>query len=238
MIIKANEQIGRDHFEGGANMDNNNELRDVLNRMKTALARAGAPIITATQMIAIGPNDRWHGMTVNINGNIWYWHNTTAVAADALMVIDATDEPTLGAWLLAPGQDAQISLTVAFGLADAAVLLTVPTGAVIMPRHFWWTISTDWTGGTSSAIGVSTDAAAHTTKGDLLGGASGDIAANLEAADSPTFGTVGAVWTTPAERELMIVATEIIRYDEITSAFTAGAGTVEMIARILANPGA
>jgi hypothetical protein len=95
------------------------------------------------------------------------------------------------------------------------------------------------TGGSSSAIGVSSSKTGFTTKGDLLGGATGDVAAALTAALSPANGTIGAKMDTVAELHTTLwKAADIIRFDRITSAFTAGSGAVNVVADILTNAGA
>ena len=124
-----------------------------------------------------------------------------------------------------------------YATADAAVLYTMPTGAKFMPYDFSWTVGTGFTGGTSSAIGVSTTKSGMTTKGDLLGGATGDLAATL-VAGTYILGTIGTVWTTPTERRKVWAATEIFRFDRIASAFTAGSGSVRVGGFLLANAGA
>src|SRR5690348_7212071 len=73
-----------------------------------------------------------------------------------------------------------LKLAIAFGTADAAVLFTVPTNiARIELGSLWWEVTTSFSGGASSAIGCSSSNASYNTKGDLLGGASGDVAATL-----------------------------------------------------------
>jgi hypothetical protein len=209
--------------------NNKYALRDILHALTG---------LTAAQMTAIKPQARFANMPAQLNNGLrYFWHNTTALAADGFLVVDADDTPALGAWLLAAGQEALFSMPIGFGTADAAALLTIPAGCLLIPRDFWWTISVDFAGGSSSAIGVSASVGPD-TKGDLLGGAAGDIATNLEAADSPTWGTIGLEWDTVAERRIFLAAATVLRFDRITSVFTSGAGTVEMLARVVANAGA
>ncbi|WP_196302696.1 hypothetical protein, partial [Streptococcus pneumoniae] len=75
---------------------------------------------------------------------------------------------------------------IGFATADAAVLGTMPAASSLLVIRGYWEISADWTGGTASAIGLSSSQTAHSTKGDLLGGAAGDVAAALTAALSKT----------------------------------------------------
>lgn len=75
--------------------------------------------------------------------------------------------------------------------ADGAALYTVPTGVKIQILALSWNITTSMTGGSSAAIGVSSDKTGFTAKGCLLGGKTGDVLASLTAAASPTLGTKG-----------------------------------------------
>jgi len=204
-------------------------LRDILHVL-TGLSLA--------ELKALKPAQRFSGLTAEITGGLRYtWNSTSVLTADNLLVVAATDAPAAGRWLLAAGQEARLSMPITFATADAAALLTVPAGCVLLPRDFWWTITTNFTGGASSAIGVSATVG-PTTKGDLLGGAAGDVAAALTTTLSPTFGTIGALWDSVPERRLLLKAATVLRFDRITSAFTAGVGTVEMVARVVANAGA
>jgi hypothetical protein len=102
----------------------------------------------------------------------------------------------------------------------------------LTPEHGYWEVTTGFTGGSSSAIGISSsNSTGHTTKGDLLGGSGGDVAATL-VAGYPS-GTIGA----DIAAGLMMVAADTVRFDRITSAFTAGAGAAHLVG-FLVNPGA
>lgn len=112
-----------------------------------------------------------------------------------------------------------ITLPVDFSKADAAVLYTVPVGKRLLLTRPFWEVITPWTGGASAAIGLSSSNAAYNTKGDLLGGAAGDLLAAL------TAGFRGAVGTRLATSGLVVlIAGDTIRFDRVVSAFTAGAG--------------
>lgn len=114
-------------------------------------------------------------------------------------------------------------------LADAAQLMLVPAGySVKIDDDLVWDITTGFTGGSSSAIGISSSDAGSSTKGDLLGGAGGDVTATLGTAGVKQ-GTAGAKMDTIAHRRaLRIEATEYLRFDRITSLYTAGAGYVHV----------
>lgn len=201
--------------------------------------RIAAPVANLAALAAITSADAADGqIALDIaTGKYWRFSSASTLTAENILVAGAG---TTGRWLLMPGQYV-LSFPITFASADAAVLWTVPTGAYVMPETFYWGITADFTGGSSSAIGVSSTKTGFSTKGDLLGGATGNVLAELTAALSPTLGTPGAKWDTFAER---IVATaiwkptETIRFDRITSVFTAGTGTVNMMCQVIANAGA
>jgi len=127
--------------------------------------------------------------------------------------------------------DAILALPVDFTKADAAVLYTVPTGIRLQLGRAFWEITASWTGGASSAIGLSSSNASYSTKGDLLGGASGDVAAGLTFV-APLFkGTIGA--KAASQGVIVLVAGDTIRFDRITSAFTAGTGLAHVPVQLL-----
>jgi hypothetical protein len=131
-----------------------------------------------------------------------------------------------------------LRLAIAFTTADAAVLYTVPTGVKIEVDKVYWQIATSFTGGSSSAIGVSSANAAYNTKGDLLGGASGDVAAVVISTGSPYKGTVGAKMAKAVAGTtavVVLVAGDTIRFDQVTSTFTAGAGFVHLTGTLLVD---
>jgi len=100
------------------------------------------------------------------------------------------------------------------------VLFTVPAGHYLRVSRTWWNVQSAFTGGSSSAIGASSSNAAYNTKGDLQGGASGDLLAALTAGQRP--GTIGAKFG--SNGVVILAPGDTIRFDRITSAFTAGAG--------------
>lgn len=123
-----------------------------------------------------------------------------------------------------------LKLPIAFGTADAATLFTVPTGYKISIVRCYWEVTTSFTGGASSAIGVSSANATYNTKGDILGGSAGDVAAMLVSTGSPYKGTLGPKMLMSAGTTscVVLVAADILRFDRVTSIFTAGAGFVHV----------
>ncbi len=202
-------------------------------------ARIAAPVASLTELKAIPANRRDAGMlAVNTtDGSRWRFHGTSALTGDDILVV--APSAGSGRWLRDLGA-AELAMPIAFGTADAAVLLTVPAGCLLKIDEFAWKVSANWTGGSSSAIGVSSsNKTSLTTKGDLLGGATGDVEATLVAASGLcAMGTIGAGYDTLAKRRPLWIPTETIRFDRITSAFTAGTGFVLAAATILEHAGA
>jgi hypothetical protein len=197
--------------------------------------RMAAPVANLAALAAFGIADAANGqVALDIaTGKRWIFSAACALTADNQLV--AGSGSGNGRWLLMPGTWV-LTFPITFATADAAVLFTVPTGAVLQPEEFYWTISTSFTGGSSSAIGVSSAKTGYSTKGDLLGGATGDVLAGLTTALSPTMGTVGAGFDTLAKRRALWVATNTFRFDRITSVFTAGVGAVNAKVTLISNP--
>lgn len=179
-----------------------------------------------TALAAIPAASRVDGATVLVesDGSLWRFDAAASFTSDENQQIGVTPGAGSGRWVRI--NLTYLKLPIAFGTADAAVLCTVPTGFVLrltgMP---YWEVTADFTGGSSSAIGISASAIA-TTKGDLLGGAAGNVAAALTAG---TFkpGTIGPLIDTLAELQAFgLKAADFLRFDRITSAFTAGSGFV------------
>lgn len=200
--------------------------------------RVCEPCATMTVLKAI-PGDRLATGTralVLADGSAWRWNAASVLTSDDVLVSAPTAGGT-GRWLRECG-GATLTLPITFATADATALLTMQAGSAMHILEAWWEMTADWTGGTASTIGVSSSKTSFTTKGDLLGGATGSLAAALTAAGSPNFGTVGTGFDTLAKRRALWVATNTIRHDRITSAFTAGSGSLKLSVNIVANAGA
>ncbi len=218
---------------GGRSEDLVGLLRGGRNRIAGAVANAAA-------MKAIVALDRTAGMIVHKidDGSFWRFHATSALTGDDVVVITPTAGS--GRWLRLPGS-CVLSFAYTFATADAAVLWTVPTGCLFAIEEPYWTVSTTHAGGSSSAIGVSSNKTGFTTKGDLLGGGSGDVASTLTAPSpvtTPIMGTVGAGFDTLGKRRVIWVPGNTIRFDRITSVFTSGVGAVNLKGSLLRNAGA
>jgi hypothetical protein len=202
------------------------------------LAQFQSSVATMTALKAIPTRLRYHGLRklVEADQSVWMFHSTSALTGDDILV--ASPASGSGAWLRVVGR-AVLRLPCTFATADAAALLTVPTGCELRLAGAYWEITTSWTGGSSSAIGLSSSKTGYDTAGDILGGASGNVLAELTTALSPTPGTIGAKMDTVAElNAAILIATNTIRFNRITSVFTAGAGNGCLIVDILKNAGA
>lgn len=166
--------------------------------------------------------------------SVWRYHSTSTATESTKFFVAAPDSGA-GAWLNT-SREVAIKPAVAFTTTDAAVLFTVPTGARLHPRKAWWDITTSFAGGSSSAIGLSTSVSGFSTKGDLLGGASGDLAATLVSTNTRMVGTVGATLTSTSR--LIMIAADTVKFDRITDVYTSGAGFGRVLFDVLANLGA
>ena len=177
------------------------------------------------------PSDlRFTGMqaVVTADRSRWVFDGSSTVS-DSTDTLVMTPDAGTGRWLRMDKR-VQIKAAIGFGTADAAVLFTTPVGFRLALARLWWEVTTGFTGGSSSAIGVSSGTAPHETKGDLLGGATGDVAATL-VAGACIPGTVGADFASNGQP--FLAAGTTLRFDRITSVFTAGAGFVHALADVI-----
>jgi hypothetical protein len=193
--------------------------------VETALAELAARIAQQpadlTALKAISATARADGMVAVLasDGSTWRFVAASAVTGDDILV--ATPAAGTGRWLRVDKM-VDIKIAITKDTANNAVLYTVPTGFKLKPIDPFWEPLTNWTGGTDSAIGLSSSNAAASTAGDLLGGAAGDLAAGMLAASVYT-GTPGTKIATVTPG-LVLVAGDTIKFNRIASAFTAGTG--------------
>ncbi len=195
-----------------------------------------ADVATVAALKALAAADSAHVqgnvVTVRADGSEWVYHPTSALTGDDILVITPTN--AAGRWLRKVGRVA-LALPIGHATANAATLLTLPAGAAFKLESAHWLVTTAFTGGSSSAIGVSSTGA--TTAGDILGGASGDVEATLTAGHKA--GTVGTLMDTDTELHARLyAATNVFTFNRVTSNFTAGAGYAVLVGDLLANPGA
>lgn len=159
------------------------------------------------------------------DGSRWRYSSASTATADGLnlLCMSPNDSPSAGRWLR-DDDVIDLKIPVAFGTADATVLLTIPVGFRLQIVRSFWEATVAFTGGASSAIGIDSSNANSNTAGDLLGGATGDVAAAL--GTGALGGTVGAkIASSP-----ILVAADTIKFNRITSAFTAGSGFAHVMA--------
>jgi len=197
---------------------------------KVATAFVGSSTVaTKTALKAIAVADRYNGQLVHVQADdsLWVYNSTSTAVEDTADELVQTPDgaPATGRWLRA---DKCFVMKIPFSYAnsDGDALETIPAGFILriagMP---FWEIEADMTGGSSSAIGISTNITGYETGGDILGGATGDVAATLVA--GVAAGTIGGELNdTTGLHDLLFVAASEFQFDAITSAFTAGNGFV------------
>lgn len=191
----------------------------------SALASGGAA--TRAAMTAIAAASRFDGelMVVRSDGSLWRFVAASTQTVDGAGELVLAPDAGTGRWVRAQSSFT-LRLPIGYALADAAALLTVPEQMCLrQTAPAYYEITTGFTGGSSSAIGMSASAIA-TTKGDLLGGATGDVTATLGTAGIKA-GTIGPLVDTPAEvQAFFLKAADVLRFNRVTSVFTAGAGFI------------
>lgn len=196
----------------------------------------GFAVSTKTALKAIPKDLRQQGIEVIVLADRSRWVFIAASAlADTSENLVITPNVGTGRWLRAD-QAFVAKLPIAFGLADNAVIHTVPEGFALRPAGMpYWENTVAWTGGSSSSIGISSSRTGFTADGAVLGGAAGDVAATLVAGIRP--GTVGVGFDSLAEIQAgLFVEGDTFIYNEITSAFTAGEGFVCIPVALAAAP--
>lgn len=204
----------------------------------------GSPVAASVATLAAlkalaAPGDLVHGneVLVDADGSRWRFHSSSAVAGDDILVVtpDASAYASAGRWLRCVGE-VDLAVPFTYATTNNATIFTLPTGAVFALERAYWEVTTGFTGGSSSAIGVSSTT--RSTAGDILGGSSGDVAATL-VAGSAIPGTIGTTMDTITELHANVFAAgEAFKLNRITSAFTAGVGKVHLVGKLLRNAGA
>jgi hypothetical protein len=188
-------------------------------------ARYAGQFATRTALKALPAKARCDGMLALVQSDMSFWMFNAALAtvSDVPGELLLTPAAGSGRWVRAD-KAFTAKLAFDFNTLDAAALFTVPEGfAIRLTAHPWWEITASMTGGSTPAIGISSSVTGYTTKGDLLGGATGDLTASLTA--GIFLGTIGPKLDTVAEfQALLLEEGNAIRFDRIASAFAAGSG--------------
>lgn len=197
----------------------------------------GVASLAALKAITLAEREGMDGIRARVIGGPaqggWRWKESSALTGDDKLVVTPDGAPATGRWVREQSSLVQLTFAILFSTADAAVLYTLPAGFTLLPLSSAFEVTADFTGGSSSTIGLSSNAAGLSTKGDLLGGAAGDAAATLVAAGATYKGTVGTKMGKPG---CILVGGNTLRHDRITSAYTAGAGNTHLWAQVLASP--
>lgn len=196
----------------------------------TGAAGLGADSVAdRTALAAIAAGSRFDGMLVVVqsDGSLWRY-----VLASTLTTDEAEEfaiEPAVGGvgcWLRAD-KSFIAKIPIDFSMADGATILTVPADMALRLTGLpFWEVTDGFVGGTGSAIAIASDVTGYSTAGDILGGASGDVTATLGTAGVKA-GTIGAKLDSFAEHQAFVLTGgDTLTYEELTDAFTAGAGFV------------
>lgn len=201
-------------------------------------------VTSITDLKAIPASSRYNGLVVLVTVSpssqqqLFYFKSSSVLTGDDVLVI-APDAGT-GRWLRVPGST-DIALPVSFSTASAATLYTMPTGSRFKLRDAYWQVLSAFTGtsgGGAAALGLSSsNRTGLTTKGDILGGASGDVLATL--VTGVTAGTIGVGIDSVAKLHTagILVPTNTIRADRFTDQFTGGSGYAHLVGDLLQNLG-
>ncbi len=200
------------------------------------VTRAAVTAATLTALKALVASDaaRTHGNIVRVaaDASVWYFHSSSALTADDVLV--AAPAAGSGRWLRKPGAVC-LEVPIAVATADNAVILTIPTGCAFKLNSAHWRITTAFSGGTGSALGV--ESSLNTSDGDILGGSGGDTT-NVQSTGRRA-GTVGTTMDSMSELHAQLyVAGDTFALDEITDAYLLGAGYVCLVGTLIANAGA
>lgn len=188
-------------------------------------AAQNSGVADKTALAAIAAASRFDGMVVMIraDGSLWRFVAASTAGEDTNKELVIAPAAGTGRWLAAD-KHKTLKLAIGFGTADGAALLAVPAGFALRLAGFpFWEVTTSFAGGSSSAIGLSTSVTGYETKGDLLGGAAGDVEAALTA--GVRAGTLGGELDDHVGfQALALVEDDEIQFDRVTSVFTSGAG--------------
>lgn len=210
-----------------------------------ALSTSGGstPVATVAAMQALSASQVTDGQLFmsKVDGSLWRYvaasvlTSDTGTSAGPVLVATATTAG-VGAFLRIDN-DLDISLAIGFGTADAAVLYTVPAGYKLRLTRIYWEVTTSFTGGTSSAIAINSSNANFNSNGDLLAGTGGDVAATLVSTGSPyKGGTLGTKYG--SNGVIVLVGGDTVKFQRITSVFTAGAGFIHLDTSAITVPAA
>lgn len=174
---------------------------------------------------ALAATARFDGQLVMVltDNSLWRFDAAAAMSEDEAQELVLAPDAGTGRWVRAD-KSFVLKIPIGFANTDGEAVETIPEGfALRLAGHPYWEVTTAWTGGSSSAIGVSTNITGYETGGDILGGATGDVEATLVAGIAA--GTQGGeLDDNVGFHALLFEEGSEFQFDRITSAFTAGAG--------------
>ncbi len=188
-----------------------------------------------TALKAIAAANRFEGMfaVLKSNGSTWRFAATSTLTGEDFLV--ASPAAGTGKWLRV---DKVVDLVFPIDetTADATALYTVPTGFVLGVDHAFWHVTDTMTTGSAGAAGLSSSNTGLNVKGDILGGATGDLVATLVSTGVYAKGTIGAKMN--GRPGLVIIGGETIRYDLIAGTYTGGDMEARVRVCVLVAPAA
>lgn len=212
-------------LDGGAGLNRGHQFKTtngVLD-LPTLLGSIDAEVASVAAVQALTADD-WNGV-VYVGQKAYRWR-AASLANDSTSQLSirptalGTTDP--GRFELDDASTVILGAACTFATADLAVLYTVPVGFTLLvtPRA-WWNNSIAWTGGSSSAIGMSSSNSSYATAGDLQGGAGGDLTAAMGAG----YKVGSAIGTKLASSGIVILTGgDTILFNKIANSYTAGAG--------------
>jgi hypothetical protein len=181
-----------------------------------------------TALAAIAASARANGdlVLVRTDNSLWRFDSASVLTSDENKQLVVAPGAGTGAWIRAD-KSFVMKLAIDKTMADATVLLTVPAGMCLrLAGPLFWDITTGFTGGSASTIGIASSVTGYSTAGDLIGGAAGEATAVIGTA-GVFAGTIGPKVDTVTEiQAFLLEAGKTVTYEKITSTYTAGNGFV------------
>lgn len=225
--------IGRAVSAATVGLDFEIELKSLGQAFSSVIAVADRAALKA-----IAASSRWEGLLVLLidDKSLWCFDADSALATDQATNPQLVIVPTAGdgRWIRA-NSSFIAKLPFTYATADGTAIWTIPEGFTVRLASLpYWEIAASLTGGSSSAIGIAASLTGYDTAGDILGGASGDVAATLVAGTAA--GTIGPKLDTLTELQAFLLEEgHTLTFERITSAFTAGSGYVCVPVVVSAN---
>lgn len=181
---------------------------------------------TKTLLKALPASLREEGLEALVLEDRSRWvFDADSTLSDATNNLVLTPDAGSGRWIRVDSSFV-MKLPFSYATADGATLFTVPEGFALRPSGLpYWEVTAAFAGGSSSAIGIASSRTGFTAAGAVLGGAAGDVEADLTAGIKA--GTIGTGFDTIAEQHAgLFEEGDTFTFERITSVFTSGSGYV------------